>query len=619
MKRIIPIFLALLLLAGCGTDTAAETTAATDAPAVETPTINYAELVAADASALPYTSRFDSETVITLSDDGITVNGGEETDAVYTSHDIIYYEDRDTYDSGNPYGEGTDADKHTAEEADAHTVVNITAPGAYRISGTLSAGQIRIDLGDDAYEDPDAVVELILDDAAVTCTVAPAILFQNVYECDGNWDADNASSDVDTSAAGAILVLEGENTVNGSYVARIYKDKEGEKKLWKQDGAIYSYMSMNVEGTGSLDLTAENEGLDTELHLTINGGNIAIRSGNDGINTNEDGVSVTTINAGSLHIIAGLGDEGDGIDSNGYLVINGGVVVSSANPATDAGLDSDLGSYINGGTVIALGSTMDWAESDSQQVTMNLQFASFQSSGSAVVVTREDGTVIFAYDPSEDEVLGENTRQYQGAVISSPNFQVGESYNVYLDGTVTGTDDGGMYDVTTVSAYSGGTQMMYTGTDVTMFGPGGMGGGFGGQRPDGMTEGEVPELPEGETMPADWQPSDGARQDAPEGFDGKMPTMPEGEMPEGFGGEMPEGFDGEMPTMPDGDMSADFGGRGQRGDGEAPDLPEGETMPADFDPTQMGGMTGQSGTADSTLFYMQDKVNAFSGLTPVTN
>ena len=599
MKRILPIFLALLLLAGCGTDSAAEATAAAEAPSAEAPVIEYAPLVAADASSLPYTSRFDRETVIVLSDDGITVNGGEETDAVYTSHNIVYYEDRDTYDNGNPYGEGTDADKHTAEEADAHTVVNITAPGAYRISGKLSAGQIRVDLGDAAYEDPDAVVELILEGADITCTVAPAIVFQNVYECDGNWDADNASSEVDTSAAGAVLVLENENTVTGSYVAKIFKDTDGEKKLWKQDGAIYSYMSMNVEGTGSLDLTAENEGLDTELHLTINGGNIAIRSGNDGINTNEDGVSVTTINAGSLHIIAGLGDEGDGIDSNGYLVINGGTVISSANPAADAGLDSDLGSYINGGTVIALGSTMDWAESDSNQVTMNLQFAQYQTSGSAVVVTRQDGTVIFAYDPSEDEVLGENTRQYQGAVISSPNFQMGESYNVYLDGTVTGNDDGGMYDVTTVSAYSDGTQMMYTGTDVGMFGPGGMGGNFGGgQRSDG-------EMPEGETMPADWQPSDGARphdfdSERPEGFDGEMPTMPEGET-------MPEGFEGR-------------GDRGQKGDGEMPELPEGETLPADFDPSEMGqipGTQGQSGTTDSTLFYMSDKVNAFSGITTI--
>ena len=39
-------------------------------------------------------------------------------------------------------------------------------------------------------------------------------------------------------------------------------------------------MSMNVsgeaEGTGVLNIEAANEGLDTELHLTINGGSIHI-------------------------------------------------------------------------------------------------------------------------------------------------------------------------------------------------------------------------------------------------------------------------------------------------------------------------------------------------------
>lgn len=53
-------------------------------------------------------------------------------------------------------------------------------------------------------------------------------------------------------------------------------------------------------GTGVLNINAENEGLDSELHLTINGGIININSGNDGINTNEDGVSVTTINGGTV-------------------------------------------------------------------------------------------------------------------------------------------------------------------------------------------------------------------------------------------------------------------------------------------------------------------------------
>lgn len=173
MKKVIPLLLAALLLAGCASTPAAtvettapvQTTAATEAAAETAPV--------AVAEAPVYTSRFDSETVVTLSNDGLTVNGGGETDTVYTSHDIVYYEEKTAYESGNPYGAGSETDMHTAEEAQAHTVVNITAPGAYRLSGKLSAGQIRIDLGEDAASDPDAVVELILDGADITCTVAP--------------------------------------------------------------------------------------------------------------------------------------------------------------------------------------------------------------------------------------------------------------------------------------------------------------------------------------------------------------------------------------------------------------------------------------------------------------
>ena len=325
MKKVLSLLIACLILTGCGNKNAGEIIvpeAHTSQEAAE----SVSEKKQTDTS---YQSRFGAPTIITLSDDGILVDqldSGSDEDAVKVTHDIIYYENRETYDSGNPYGEGEEWERHTAEEAAVHTVVHITKPGAYRVSGKLSQGQIRIDLGKDAYEDENAVVELILKDADITCTVAPAILFQNVYECDGNWSVEDAKAEVDTTAAGANLILEGQNCVNGSHVARIFKDKDGEKKLWKQDGAIYSYMSMNVFGPGSLELTADNEGMDTELHLTINGGDINIYSGNDGINTNEDGVSVTTINGGNVSIFAGLDKEGDGIDSNGYLVINGGSI-----------------------------------------------------------------------------------------------------------------------------------------------------------------------------------------------------------------------------------------------------------------------------------------------------
>ena len=547
MKKILSMLLACLMLTGCGTKNATDATV----PATEAgPTVPVE--TTADISLQ---SRFDSVTEITLSDDGIRVNGGEETDAVFTSRDIVYYEDRDAYESGNPYGEGEAWQRHSVEEAAAHIVVNITKPGAYRVTGKLSAGQLRVDLGNDAYDDATAVVELILADTDITCTVAPAILFRNVYECDGNWSADDARAEVDTSSAGANLILEGSNTVNGSHVAKIFKDKDGEKKLWKQDGAIYSYMSMNVYGPGSLELTADNEGLDTELHLTINGGNVHIYSDNDGINTNEDGVSVTTINGGKLTIFAGLGKEGDGIDSNGYLVINGGSVFSSAHPASDAGLDSDLGSYINGGTVIAMGSTMDWAESDSKQVTMNLQFAGQQKAGSKIVITKEDGTEIFSFESDT-----EHSRNFSGLILSHPCFVQGETYHVYVDGV----------------------QMGYTGTDVRR-GPGGFGGGPG-QMPGGFNP---------ESMPEGFEPGQ-----MPEGFDPE--NMPEGFAPARMGGgkdKRPEGGD-RMPP-----------------EGFEREMPEGMEPPADFDPSQFfGGQSGEAGELQ-TGFYMNDKVNAFSGVT----
>ncbi len=515
MQKILSLLLCLLFLTGCSTNTITEVTATHPGPQAPLPSEPRTS-PAAPPDAPEYVSRFDSVTDIFLTDEGITVNGNGETNTVYTSRDIIYYEDRVHYASGNPYGEGADTDRHTAQEADAHIVVNITAPGAYRLTGSLSSGQIRVDLGENAENDPNAVVELILSDTDISCTVAPAILFLSTYECDRNWSAETANAHVDTAAAGANLILEGSNVVNGSYVARIYQDQEGEKKLWKQDGAIYSYQSLNVFGPGSLNLTASNEGLDTELHLTINGGDIRICADNDGINTNEDGVSVTTINGGNLTIFAGLGDEGDGIDSNGYLVINGGTVLACANPGADAGLDSDLGSYINGGSVTALGAAMDWAESNSSQVTMNLQFAAPQTSGAQVTITSSDGTEVCTFRLEE-----EHTRSFRGLILSRSAFVQGETYHIFVDGV----------------------QMAFTGTDVRR-GP----GGPGPDRPDGFGP---------ENRPDDFDPSGengrpGPRQDD---FPGGPPDFPDSVRPVPPADDLE---DSRPDRMPEGEPSTSF-------------------------------------------------------------
>ena len=66
--------------------------------------------------------------------DGIQINS--ESENIYVANDIIYYEEGKDF----TYGEGSKEDEHSKEEADAHTVVHITKPGTYAVSGKISAG-----------------------------------------------------------------------------------------------------------------------------------------------------------------------------------------------------------------------------------------------------------------------------------------------------------------------------------------------------------------------------------------------------------------------------------------------------------------------------------------------
>lgn len=478
----------------------------------------------------PTAPTYDDATQIVLGDSGITADGAaigtDATAAVYTANDIVYYESGKDF----TYGEGSEKDAHSPDEAAAHTVVHITKPGVYCLSGKLSFGQIAVDLGNDAKKDPNAVVTLVLNGVDITCEVAPAVIFYNVYEC-GNDDTEKASKDVDTSAAGAnVIIADGTvNTVNGSYVEKIYKpdsvvlndDKtevEDADKLHKYDGAFYSKRSMNIfggkENTGVLNIKAKNEGLDSEMHLTVNGGDIRIESGNDGINTNEDGVSVTTVNGGKLTIkVTGETGEGDGIDSNGWLVINGGTVVAAAcSNSADAGIDSDMGIHINGGTVIATGHMLDRIEDGGQNYAV-FNFAQKQTGSETVTMKDQSGKVILETKP-------ENA--YSILIFSGPNLKAG-SYTLWNGGKQLAGSSGGMM---------GGPGM----------GPGGM---------------NRPEHPDNMQPPADGE-------QPPEGF-----TPPEGGKPsEEFtppqGGTPPEGFnppeDGNRPEMPEGNRPGNAGG-----------------------------------------------------------
>ena len=462
MKKVLCLLLALGLLTGC----AAGPTETTGPIQTTAPAAN-------------------GEVLIRLSDEGVEF---PEDSGVHVANDIVYYE----AGHGEDYGEGEEWEAHTPEEAAAHTVVHITRPGVYRLTGQLSLGQIAVDLGENAKDDPNAVVTLVLDNLDITCTVAPAVIFYNVYE----------SGQPDGPAGANVILAPGStNRVVGSHTE-------------EYDGALYSRMSMNIGGEGLLRIEADNEGLDSELHLTIDGGEIFIESGNDGINTNADGVSVTTVNGGRLRIdVAGTTGEGDGIDSNGWLVINGGRVEAYAcGSSMDSGIDSDLGIQINGGTVIATGNMLDRIEEGGQTYAV-FQFAQSQHELTWTLKDPWDSPVMECQTPND----------FSNLLFSSPALTEG-----------------------TYTLWSGETQF------EGFAGPGGFFGDLGPiERPDfpGKGDGDV-EIPPQPTVEYEIQgaepparPEDMPLGQPPEGSDPS--NMPAGPMPEGSA-EMP------VPEMPGG-------------------------------------------------------------------
>ena len=527
-KRIVSLLLSLTLavsMTACGN------------PKIEKESETVSEELNSDSIAKGVEIEIEGASYITLSDEAITIDGKKATSneqkTVYVANDIVYYEDGKDF----TYGEGEEKDAHSKEEADKHKVVHITKPGTYVLSGKLSAGQIAVDLGDDAKDDEEAIVTLVLNGVDITCSVAPGVIFYNVYECSSSKEKD-AVKDVDTSATGAnVLIPDGsKNHVTGSYVAKIYEsvelNEEGtevvdSKKLHKYDAAFYSKMSMNINGgeqnSGVLNINAQNEGMGSELHLTINGGQINIVSGNDGINTNEDNVSVTTINDGWLSIrVDGSTGEGDGIDSNGWLVINGGVVNTAAcSTSMDAGIDSDKGIHINGGSVVAAGNMLDHI-SDSEQDYVVFTFQNKVKADEKVTLKKGEEELFFT--------LGND---YTYLIVSSEFVAEGETYTLWKG------DE--QLSVVAMNGKAGGPGMMKS--------DGQMPEGFApGQMPEDFEKGERPEIPEGKEF-------------------GERPEMPEGMEP-GERPEMPEGVEeGKIPG----------GGRGGKGDFEQMNLEEAVT------------------------------------------
>jgi hypothetical protein len=188
------------------------------------------------------------------------------------------------------------------------SVLTIEAAGTYRISGSLSDGEIIVNTKDDG------VVRLILDGVDIQNTTGPAIFVE---------DADKVV--VYLPAGSQNYLSDGE-----SYTL---PDPESDEP----NAALFSTADLIIDGAGSLMVTAlYNDAIASKDGLIINNGNITLISDDDGLR----GKDYVVIRSAMITIDA----SGDGIKSDesedaskGYIVIESGTLdIRAGMDAIDA-------------------------------------------------------------------------------------------------------------------------------------------------------------------------------------------------------------------------------------------------------------------------------------------
>ena len=236
--------------------------------------------------------------------------------------------------------------------------------------------------------------------------------------------------------------------------------------FYKASGAISSDIDLYFDGVGFLSVTSKNkEGIETKGNLTFSGGtgdyeiyaeddclNTTTASSNNGTVRNDLTINVNSL----LAYVDPEASEGDAIDSNGKLIINGGTIYAFAHPSSpDAGLDSGNGTYINGGTVIATGNMIDQISSDSKQ---DFIYASFNqiSADTLIVIKDQDDKIITAF----------KTGRNIGNLLYSSAYLDYESYKIYTGGTIDGEEVNGLY--TKINSYTDGEEITFNDASANM-------------------------------------------------------------------------------------------------------------------------------------------------------
>ena len=489
-------------------------------------------------------------------------------------------------------GSVTAAGAYSGYEIDG-TAVSITEAGTYVLSGACADGSVTV-------KKEVTGVTLVLDGLDLTSTTTSPITINKSAEAtllaaagSENTVADSADANDESAAikvkTGGTLTLGGTGslTVDGNY-------KNGIK------GAAQS--SITVDEL-VLTIDAVDDGLSCDDALTILGGTLEINAGGDAVKASpdvDDETEPDTVSKGDITISGGtltLVSAADGVQADGDLNISGGTFDITANGGHETvlaegadsckGIKSDGTLSVTGGTF-----TIDSADDALHAADVSVTGGSFTLSTSDDAVHADNALTIGAegndaavpaivITDSYEGLEGTTVTVYSGDLditasddgVNAANSDIGERSDLfaiqisggdlYICAGADGLDSNNDINMTggTVEVYGADsgmdTAIDYDGTFTldggTLFGA--------GMIPSAGTQAYVAF---GSTM------SGGMGGGRPGGMGGME------------GGTPPEGADGEAPALPDGETMPDRG--------ERPDMPEGEpgSDPEDMTPPDGG-------------------------------
>lgn len=225
-------------------------------------------------------------------------------------------------------------------------IITITHSGSFYVDGTLTDGQINVNIADETA-DPETV-KIFLNGVNITGKSAPAILVTNAENTSINLvdGTDNFIADGDTAYSGdwlgcAVIEAKDDITIKGGELGTGILNITANT----QDGIVCNNdikINGGITTITTLNATDKTDAVKGKKSVTVKSGTLNIDAEGDGLKSSKGSVAVQ---GGLLNIKAG----NDAVQAETTIDISGGTVIAGG----DRGLTSVTGVNITGGTVIA--------------------------------------------------------------------------------------------------------------------------------------------------------------------------------------------------------------------------------------------------------------------------